>query len=149
MDTFWDFFWIMFVSFMFFAYLLVLFQIIGDLFADRDLGGWGKGAWIVLLVFLPLLGSLIYLIANGSDMTRRRTEAVVAAREETEVYIQRVAGGGTSPTEEISRAQALLRDGAIDQTEFAHLKQAALAKAGGGAAQGPAAGTPESELRPI
>jgi hypothetical protein len=130
MDSFWDFFWLILTSFLFVAYLIVLFQIIGDLFADRSLGGWGKAAWILLLLLFPLLGSLVYLIANGQAMARRRTEAAVSAKEEADEYIRRVAGGA-SPTEEISRAQELLQAGAIDEMEFARLKAAALARAEG------------------
>lgn len=131
MDSFWDFFWLILTSFLFIAYLLVLFQIIGDLFADRDRSGWGKAGWILVLLVVPLLGSLIYLIVNGSAMARRSTEAAAAARNDAEEYIRQVAGTGPSPTEEISRAQELLQAGAIDEDEYASLKSAVLARAGG------------------
>ena len=38
-----------------------------SIFADvlrRDLSGWAKAGWIVLIVVLPFLGTLIYLIAT-------------------------------------------------------------------------------------
>ena len=36
---FWDFFWLLIWSFFFVAYLMVLFQIFGDLFRDH-MSGW-------------------------------------------------------------------------------------------------------------
>jgi hypothetical protein len=63
--NFWDFFWLLVWSFFFVMYLMVLFQIIRDLFRDRDLSGWLKALWIIALVFAPFLSALIYLIARG------------------------------------------------------------------------------------
>lgn len=47
MSTFADFLWLVIVSFAFVAYLIVLFQIVTDLFRDRDQKGWHKacGSW--------------------------------------------------------------------------------------------------------
>jgi ABC-type multidrug transport system fused ATPase/permease subunit len=43
-----------------------------DIFRDETLNGWGKALWVLFLVILPILGSLIYLIARGSSMSARR-----------------------------------------------------------------------------
>lgn len=39
MDSFWDFFWLMISTFFFLGYLVVLFQIVTDLFRDREVSG--------------------------------------------------------------------------------------------------------------
>ena len=44
---FWDFFWLLIWTYLFVAYLVVLFQIIGDVFRDRDLGGFAKALWMI------------------------------------------------------------------------------------------------------
>lgn len=132
MDSFWDFFWLILTAFLFLAYLLVLVQIISDLFSDRDRSGWSKALWTLALLIAPLLGSLVYLIVNGSAMTRRSTEATTAARNDAEAYIRQVAGTGPSPTEDIARARELLEAGAIAEAEYATLKAAALARAEAG-----------------
>jgi hypothetical protein len=111
--------------FLFFAYLIILFQILGDLFRDRDLGGWGKAAWIIGLVFLPFLIALIYVIARGRGMAERQLAAVQQAKADTDTYIREVAG--QSPADQISSAKALLDAGAINDAEFAQLKAKALA----------------------
>ena len=128
MNSFWDFFWFIISFFLLMAYLMVLFQIIGDLFRDRDLSGWLKAVWVFFLIFLPILTSLVYLIARGKGMTERNISAAHAAQQDQEAYIRKVSGaGGASPADEIARAKALLDSGAITQAEFDGLKAKALA----------------------
>ena len=122
---FWDFFWLLVWSFFFIAYLIVLFQIIVDLFRDRELSGWWKAVWIIFLIFLPILTSLVYLIARGRGMAERQAAAVVQAKQDTDAYIRQVAT--TSPAEQITHAKSLLDSGAITPEEFAQLKAKALA----------------------
>ena len=62
MSAFWDVLILTFTVFFFFAYLMVLFQVISDLFRDGELSGLSKALWIVFLIFLPLLTlSLIHI----------------------------------------------------------------------------------------
>src|SRR6478735_11649719 len=63
MGGFWDFIAWMFWIFVFVAYLMVVFSIIGDLFRDDKLSGWLKAVWILFLIFVPFLTALVYLIA--------------------------------------------------------------------------------------
>ncbi|WP_201844980.1 SHOCT domain-containing protein [Myceligenerans indicum] len=121
---FWDFFWLMIYAFFFVAYLLVLFQIVVDLFRDKELSGWWKALWILFLLLVPLLTSLVYLISRGRGMGHRQAEAVVEARRETESYIRDVATA--SPADQIAGAKALLDSGAITQAEFERLKAKAM-----------------------
>jgi hypothetical protein len=122
---FWDFFWLMVWSFFFVAYLMVLFQVVADLFRDRELSGWWKALWIVFLIFLPVLTALVYLIARGEGMARRQQQVARVAKHEAESYIRDVAGG--SPVDQIVGATELLNAGTITPAEFERLKAKALA----------------------
>ena len=122
---FWDFFWLLIWSFLFVAFLMVIFQIFGDLFRDPDLGGWAKAAWVIGLIVFPFLLILIYLIARGRGMAERQAMAMRAARQSTDEYIQSVAGS-SSPADQIASAKALLEAGTITQGEFDRLKLKAL-----------------------
>ena len=62
-----DFFWLLIWSFFFVFYLMILFQILGDLFRDKDLSGWWKAVWVIALIVFPFLTALIYLIARGRE----------------------------------------------------------------------------------
>ncbi len=123
---FWDFFWLMVYSFFFVAYLMVLFQIIADLFRDRELSGWWKALWIIFLIFLPVITALVYLIARGRGMAQRQLEGAVKAQHDTESYIREVAAPA-APADQIASAKALLDAGTIAPAEFERLKAKALA----------------------
>jgi hypothetical protein len=123
--TVWQVFWLMVEAFFFVAYLVILFQVIGDLFRDRTLSGGGKALWLLLLLVLPWLGALLYLIARGGGMAERAQAAMSQRRAEADEYIRTAAG--TSPAQEIAAAQQLLASGAITQDEFSRLKARALA----------------------
>ena len=123
---FWDIVWFIFIFFAFMAYLMVLFMILSDLMSDDKTSGWVKGVWVVALVLLPLITALIYLIARGSDMGKRRMAEVKTVQKMQEDYIRDVAGQ-TAPADQVARAKDLLDSGTITQAEFDALKAKALA----------------------
>ena len=123
--SFWQWFWLVVEIFIFFAYLMILFQIVADLFRDKSTGGAVKALWVLLLIFFPILGALVYLLARGRGMTERSMAEVARAKSDTDQYIRAVAG--SSPVQEIATAQELLASGAITPEEFASLKARALA----------------------
>jgi len=125
MSNFWDFIWLILSTFVFVAYLLVLFQIVADLFRNTEMGGASKALWIIGLIFVPMLTAVVYIIANGGDMARRQREAIERAKSDTEAYIRHVSG--KSPAEQIADAKTLLDAGTINADEFARLKAKALA----------------------
>jgi len=127
MDSFWDFFWLLVWTFFFVMYLMVLFQIIGDLFRDKDLSGWWKALWIIFLIIFPFLAAIIYLIARGRSMADRQAGEMRKAQVATDQYIKSVASQGSSPADQIASAKSLLDSGAITQQEFEQLKAKALA----------------------
>jgi hypothetical protein len=124
MSNFWDFIWLILSTFVFVAYLLILFQIITDLFRDSELGGGSKAVWLIALVFLPMLTALLYVLVRGTGMAKRQRAALERSKSEAEDYIRHVAG--KSPADQIADAKALLDAGTINQDEFAKLKAKAL-----------------------
>ena len=125
MSYFWDAVVLMASTFFFIAYLIVLFQVIVDLFRDPEMGGGTKVLWIIGLIFLPVLTALVYILARGSGMTERQRAAMRSAKEDTEAYIRQVAA--KSPADQIAAAKALHTAGTINDDEFARLKAKALA----------------------
>jgi hypothetical protein len=121
----WDFLWHFLIIFAWIAYLLVLFQILGDLFwRDHKTSGWAKAIWVVFLIVFPWLTALVYLIARGPGMAERSRAAAASAKEQADSYIREAAG--RSPAQEIADAKALLEAGTITQAEFEALKAKAL-----------------------
>ncbi|SKB87644.1 Phospholipase_D-nuclease N-terminal [Arthrobacter sp. 49Tsu3.1M3] len=117
--SFWFFIWI--------AALMVWFRCLMDLFSDHELSGWAKAGWVILLIFVPWLGALIYLIARGRSMADRQMKIVAQQQAAQQEYIKQAAGSTASPAAQIADARALLDSGAINQTEFDSLKAKALA----------------------
>ena len=95
------------------TYLIVLFQIVVDLFRDTELGGGSKVLWMIGLMFLPILTAVIYIIARGKGMANRQRAGVQRAKSDTDAYIREVAG--RSPAEQIADAKALLDAGTINE----------------------------------
>jgi ABC-type Fe3+ transport system permease subunit len=121
-----DVLWSMLVFFVWIAWFLLLFHVIGDLFRRRDVSGAKKTVWILFLIFIPFLGVFVYLIANSDDMARRSMEQAAAAKSEMDEYVRTTAGTGGAAAE-IEKAKGLLDSGAITQTEFDAIKAKALA----------------------
>jgi Short C-terminal domain/Phospholipase_D-nuclease N-terminal len=121
-----DVFWTMILFFAWVAWIWVLIVIISDLFRRHDTSGWIKALWVIFLIVLPFLGVLIYLIANGSGMSRRQAEQVQASQQQFDSYVQSVAGSGGGASE-LAKAKELLDSGAITQDEYEKLKAKVLA----------------------
>lgn len=123
-DSMWDIFWYTLTVFVFVAYLLVLFQIIGDLFRDRSMSGFVRVLWIIFLVVFPYLTAFVYIITRGRGIAERQAASRTAAKNAADEYIRDVAG--KSASEQIAEAKSLLDTGVIDAAEFATLKAKAL-----------------------
>jgi hypothetical protein len=126
MDTFGDLLLTTIWIFFLFAYLMLLFFILSDLFRDQSLSGWWKAVWVVALIFFPLITALIYLIARGSGMQKRSADEAESMKKAQDSYIRSVAAP-QDPADQIAKAKGLLDSGTIDQKEFDSIKAKALA----------------------
>jgi hypothetical protein len=106
--------------FLFVAWILVLFTIIGDLFRDHQLSGWWKAVWILFLIFIPFLTALIYLIVRGQGMRDRSIKEQADVRHHFDSYVRETAG--TSPVDELHKLNDLKEKGAITGEEFDRMK---------------------------
>jgi hypothetical protein len=111
--------------FLFVAWLWILFAIVGDLFRDHELSGWGKAAWVLALLVLPFLGALIYLIARGDGMRDRTIRAQEDAKGQFDSYIRQQAH--SSPADELHKLNELKEKGALSPEEFERAKAKLLA----------------------
>ncbi|MGB7817663.1 MAG: PLDc N-terminal domain-containing protein [Ornithinibacter sp.] len=126
MNSFWDFFWFMVLSFVFIAFIMLLFHIVVDLMRDDSVSGWGKTFWAIFLIFLPFLGAFVYLIARGSGMAERQLRQAKEYQDQQAEYIRSVAAPA-DPVNNLAQAKSLLDSGAITQAEFDTIKAKALA----------------------
>src|SRR5436305_12012535 len=87
-------FWTMIIFFFWVMWFWCLIIVLSDVFRRRDIGGWHKAFWVAFVILTPLLGVLIYLIADGKGMAERRSTDITQAQTAQEDYIRSVAGGG-------------------------------------------------------
>jgi hypothetical protein len=112
----------------FFLWILWIFlavRIVFDIFAGRDLSGWGKAAWTVFVVVLPFLGIFCYLIVRGNDMQERRVPGRRARDDAYPAYPRDGAGNGSA--NELSKLADLHDRGVITDAEFEQGKAKILA----------------------
>ena len=69
---------VLFEFFLFFAWFMCLWWILGDIFRSRDIGGVAKTLWVLFVIVIPWLGILVYMIARGHGMQERQLEQVKA-----------------------------------------------------------------------
>jgi hypothetical protein len=61
------------------------------------------------VIFLPFLGVLIYLIAEGSDMGHRDLQQQAAARADFEAYVRRLRRVPEGPLRQVPARRRLRR----------------------------------------
>jgi hypothetical protein len=64
-------FWTILVVFLWVIWFWILITVFIDIFRSPDLSGWGKALWFLFVLFIPLIGVLVYLIARGGTMNDR------------------------------------------------------------------------------
>jgi ABC-type transport system involved in cytochrome bd biosynthesis fused ATPase/permease subunit len=107
------------------AWFWILVTVIGDLFRDHEMSGWGKAAWVLFLIVLPFLGTLIYLVARGQGMRERAIKEQADMRKHMDAYVRETASG--SPVDELHKLSELKDKGAITDAEFEQAKAKLLA----------------------
>jgi hypothetical protein len=121
--------WSMMWFFLFFVWIMLLFQVFVDIFRDDDLSGFAKVMWVLFVVILPYLGVFVYLIARGKNMAQNRADEVNAQQAAMDDYVRRTAGsaGAASPSAELERLAGLKERGVISDSEFEQMKAKVLA----------------------
>ncbi len=59
--------WTMFVFFAFVIWVALVIMVMIDNFKRTDHSGLAKAGWTVFVIFLPLIGVLVYMIARPSE----------------------------------------------------------------------------------
>ena len=124
-----DFFWTMMIFFLWIIWIWLLITVFIDVFRDKGLNGFAKAAWVLFLIFIPLLGVLVYLIARGDAMHERQMAYAVNQQKRSEDYIRQVSGGGgaTGNADELTKLADLHGKGVLTDDEFASQKAKLLA----------------------
>ena len=80
-----------------------------DIFRRRDLGGWARAGWFLLVLLLPIVGTVVYLVARPGD------EGAAPA-------VGKLDLAGASDVEQLERLAKLKDAGSISEEDFVMLK---------------------------
>ncbi len=119
-------FWTIFMIFLWVIWFWILITIIIDIFRSHDLSGWVKALWFVFILFLPLIGVLVYLIARGGKMHERQVRQAQRQEEQLRSYVQEAAGSQSS-ADQLAKLADLRDRGVITAEEFDREKAKILA----------------------
>ena len=120
-------FWSMCIFFLWVAWIWILIWVFIDIFRSHDLSGWAKALWFVFVLFIPLIGVLVYLIARGGKMSERAAQQAQQQDAEARAYIQDAAGSPASPADQLAKLADLRDRGVISAAEFDREKAKVLA----------------------
>jgi type VI protein secretion system component VasK len=114
LDVFWTMFW-------FFAMCVWTFLVVWTIvviFRRSDLSGWAKAAWLVFVIFVPLLGVLAYLIARGGHLAEEQVSEYNQPQDEAYRAYSRNEVSGRHRADELSKLADLRERGVITDEEF-------------------------------
>ena len=120
-------FWTIFEIFLWVIWIWILIWIFIDIFRSRDLSGWGKALWFIFVLFIPLVGVLVYLIVRGSSMHERAVQQAQQQDQQFRAYVQDAAGTQPSTADQLAKLADLRDRGVITAAEFESQKAKILA----------------------
>lgn len=118
--------WSIFWFFLFFMWIMLVFNIFGDIIRSDDMSGMAKAVWTVLIIFLPYLGVFLYLIVRGGSMGRRQAQAAQEQEAAVRDYI-RSAAGSPSAADQLAALADLHSSGKLSDDEYAQAKARVIA----------------------
>ena len=121
-------FWTIFMIFLWVIWIWILIWVFIDIFRSRDLSGWAKALWFLFVLFIPIIGVVVYLIARGDSMSERAAQQAQQQDQEFRGYVQEAAADSPASTADQLAQLADLRDrGVISAGEFERQKAKVLA----------------------
>jgi membrane protein implicated in regulation of membrane protease activity len=120
-------FWTILEIFLWVLWIWVLIYVFIDIFRSHDLSGTAKALWFIFVLFIPLIGVLVYLIARGGEMHERAVQQAQQQDQQARRYIQQTAAEGTS-ADQLAKLADLRDRGVITADEFERQKAKVLAE---------------------
>ena len=119
-------FWTIVEIFLWVIWIWILIYVFIDIFRSRDLSGFAKALWFIFVLFIPLIGVLVYLIARGGKMHERAVQEAQQQDRAFRAYVQDAAGSESS-ADQLAKLAGLRDRGVITPEEFEREKAKLLA----------------------
>jgi membrane protein implicated in regulation of membrane protease activity len=119
-------FWTILEIFLWVLWIWILIYVFIDIFRSHDLSGWAKALWFLFVLFIPLIGVLVYLIARGGTMQERAAQDAQQRDRQFRTYVKDAAGSQTT-ADQLTKLADLRDRGVITADEFEREKAKVLA----------------------
>jgi membrane protein implicated in regulation of membrane protease activity len=119
-------FWTILEIFLWVIWIWILIWVFIDIFRSQDLSGWGKALWFLFVLFIPLIGVLVYLIARGGKMQEHAAQQAQQDDQQFRAYVKEAAGP-ESTADQLAKLADLRDRGVISAAEFEREKAKILA----------------------
>jgi hypothetical protein len=120
-------FWTILEIFLWVLWIWILIAIFMDIFRSHDLSGGAKALWFLFVLFIPLIGVLVYLIARGGSMHERSARQAQQADQQFREYVQSAAQTPAGTADQLDKLAGLRDRGVISPEEFNREKAKILA----------------------
>ncbi|MBS0237233.1 MAG: PLDc N-terminal domain-containing protein [Proteobacteria bacterium] len=105
-----------FTIFMFFILIWLLITVFADLFSRRDISGFAKVIWTIVLIVFPYLGVFAYILTQSNGMYERRVEQAQQVRDDLRKAV------GFSVADELEKLNRLRAAGTVSDQEYGRLR---------------------------
>ena len=119
-------FWTILEIFLWVLWIWILIYVFIDIFRSHDLSGWAKALWFLFVLFIPLIGVLVYLIARGGKMQERAVQDAQQRDQQFRSYVKDAAGSQNT-ADQLTKLADLRDRGVITADEFEREKAKVLA----------------------
>jgi hypothetical protein len=113
-----DAFWTILEIFLWVIWIWILITVFVDIFRSHDLSGVSKALWFLFVLFIPLVGVLVYLIARGGSMHERQMRLAQQQDQQFRDYVRSAAQPSGSTADQLERLASLRDRGVITNEEF-------------------------------
>jgi hypothetical protein len=105
-----------FAVFIFILWFWLFITTASDLFRRKDISGFGKVLWVILLIVLPYIGIFAYILTQGGGMAERNKAQALQARDEVRQVV------GFSVADELTKLDRLKSERSISDEEYSRLR---------------------------
>ena len=119
-------FWTILEIFLWVIWIWILIWVFIDIFRSQDLSGGAKALWFLFVLFIPLIGVLVYLIARGGKMQEHAAQQAQRDDQQFRAYVKEAAGTESS-ADQLAKLADLRDRGVISAEEFEREKAKILA----------------------
>jgi|HubBroStandDraft_1064217.scaffolds.fasta_scaffold581885_1 hypothetical protein len=122
----WDLFLTMLWLFVWIVLIFLVVWAIMNIIRSRDLSGWGKAGWLIVVILVPFIGVFAYLIVRGAHLAGEQVETANAPQDEAARTYERFEAQGRGSADELAKLAELRDQGVITDAEFQRGKAQAL-----------------------